>query len=1214
MRPIAGVRNTPVVLACALVAAVSLVLHTPMLHAKTWCVQLTGGDCQETTATIRDAVSAASDDDMIRVKAGTYPEGAVWLIKRLTLLGAQAGVDARTRPVGPGTESVIAPAPINPNDPLLVLGPGAAGSTIDGFTLLGGNISIQNGLQPDESNDRLQIRNNRLLGFWGAGIALAAPGVDLTIDGNYVDGSSVRTPDVLVSVRADGAHPYPGLWVTNNSIINGGPNTAGFGATVPGTRIGRSDMRAPLIKGNTFSRDRVGVMISSQFEDGEISDNTFERNFQDGLQVAAARSLIVRNLFFDNDGPGLSLSSGLPPGTITTNTINGNTFLANRWGAWYDGNESVSVTGNYWGAANGPYHPVHNPGGAGDMVMDQQDIGPVPGTGRLLFDPWRETSLVPLPTAKVWCVPEAVTGCDAWSLTIQGAIDAAFQGDTIRVAAGTYSEGAMRIGKQVTLRGAQAGVDARGRDGAAESIITTVTPSPRPDAPIMVLAAGAAGSTIDGFTLTGGNLGIQTDVGPYASLGSLQILNNRISGFWAAGIALGFPGEDITIDRNRVDGFAIPLDHFDMVVSVRSNGSYDGLWVTNNEIVNGRTQAHGFSVPSAGAHLGRSAARTPRITGNLVTGNSFGALINAAFGDGEISDNQFVDNLSDGLSVSASGSTIARNEFAENGIGCFLQQPMAESTISGNRFVDNDGAGLATAPDPALAAKLVATDVTDNDFLRNQTGASLELEGGTITGNVFANNIFTGLGGKLNLTRIERNVFEANGSHGMVAASPSAANVVRNNAFVGNAAVGISGLMDDSTVDSNRFANNGGNGLQVGQRMVVTGNVIEANRGFALAFRSDIAGAAVTGNVITGNGDFACTVPPPVPGNNPGACGGGISFSTFSAALTSNLVEGNTISGNRVGAVYFAPNPANATGITKDLRNNDWGAASGPYHATRNVAGTANAVIDPSSNPDIVNPGMILFDPWLATGYTPPGADVDIEVTATLPGGSTASVGLGFDLVLTAGITSVTTAPTGHTPPVGFQLGDPPVYYDVATTAAYSGTIELCFTWTEGQFYNESAIRLFHFESGAWVDVTTTLDTSGNVVCGRVTSLSPFTLMEVAYQFVGFFPPVNNLPATNVVKAGQAVPVKFGLGGNHGLSIFDAGYPASQQASCTSYNGTGNIVATVTPGGSALQYDSASGQYTYVWKTDSRWANTCRVLILAFNDGSRQTVNLQFRK
>ena len=33
-----------------------------------------------------------------------------------------------------------------------------------------------------------------------------------------------------------------------------------------------------------------------------------------------------------------------------------------------------------------------------------------------------------------------------------------------------------------------------------------------------------------------------------------------------------------------------------------------------------------------------------------------------------------------------------------------------------------------------------------------------------------------------------------------------------------------------------------------------------------------------------------------------------------------------------------------------------------------------------------------------------------------------------------------------------------------------------------------------------------------------------------------------------------------------------------------------------------MQYDSASDQYTYVWKTEKSWSGTCRVLVLTFNE------------
>ncbi len=52
------------------------------------------------------------------------------------------------------------------------------------------------------------------------------------------------------------------------------------------------------------------------------------------------------------------------------------------------------------------------------------------------------------------------------------------------------------------------------------------------------------------------------------------------------------------------------------------------------------------------------------------------------------------------------------------------------------------------------------------------------------------------------------------------------------------------------------------------------------------------------------------------------------------------------------------------------------------------------------------------------------------------------------------------------------------------------------------------------------------------------------------YNFSGFFPPADNPPTLNMVKAGSGVPVKFSLSGDQGLNIFAAGYPQSMKIDC----------------------------------------------------------------
>ena len=258
--------------------------------------------------------------------------------------------------------------------------------------------------------------------------------------------------------------------------------------------------------------------------------------------------------------------------------------------------------------------------------------------------------------------------------------------------------------------------------------------------------------------------------------------------------------------------------------------------------------------------------------------------------------------------------------------------------------------------------------------------------------------------------------------------------------------------------------------------------------------------------------------------------------------------------------------------------------------------------------------GSISITP--VTGATPTGTSVPVSASTTLPDGSTTFVALSFDTVASAGETSVTPTPStdGPPPPDGFQLVGNPIYYDVSTTATFSGNITICFTWEEGQVVDESAIRLQHYESGTWNDVTTSVDTVANLICGSVTSLSPFALVtELPYQFEGFFPPVDNSPVLNIMKAGQSVPVKFRLGGYHGLEIFEVGYPASTSIGCSGSAGV-DVVETTTAGTSGLQYDSTTDQYTYVWKTDRSWADSCRQLVLHFKEDSVQIAKFQFRK
>jgi hypothetical protein len=115
------------------------------------------------------------------------------------------------------------------------------------------------------------------------------------------------------------------------------------------------------------------------------------------------------------------------------------------------------------------------------------------------------------------------------------------------------------------------------------------------------------------------------------------------------------------------------------------------------------------------------------------------------------------------------------------------------------------------------------------------------------------------------------------------------------------------------------------------------------------------------------------------------------------------------------------------------------------------------------------------------------------------------------------------------------------------------------------------------------------------------------------YSFTGFSSPVDNPPTVNQAHAGQAIPMKFSLGGDFGLNIIASGFPTATQIDCSSGAPVNTGTLTDTAGGSGLTFDSSTSTYTYVWKTSKSWAGTCQRFDLQLNDGTDHTAIFQFR-
>lgn len=271
-------------------------------------------------------------------------------------------------------------------------------------------------------------------------------------------------------------------------------------------------------------------------------------------------------------------------------------------------------------------------------------------------------------------------------------------------------------------------------------------------------------------------------------------------------------------------------------------------------------------------------------------------------------------------------------------------------------------------------------------------------------------------------------------------------------------------------------------------------------------------------------------------------------------------------------------------------------------YARLNTAGIACTYWQVDSDAMTVDPGLTLA-----------GESVVIPVDNT--GGR--DVTLTFENVTTSGATTVTRLESDSDfPPDGFSsLTDPPLYYDIETTAEFDPAlgVEICITFdttgmTEAQATGQ---HLYHYVNGAWQDITTS--SSHGKVCGVTDSFSPFAVGQPHWPFVGFQRPVDNDGVLNAMKAGAAVPIKFGTGGNRGLDIL-AGAPTSTVITCPGGATPDAVEQTVAAETSSLSYSAGSDTYTFVWKTHKTWAGSCRQFELRLDDGTLHTALFDFRK
>ena len=190
------------------------------------------------------------------------------------------------------------------------------------------------------------------------------------------------------------------------------------------------------------------------------------------------------------------------------------------------------------------------------------------------------------------------------------------------------------------------------------------------------------------------------------------------------------------------------------------------------------------------------------------------------------------------------------------------------------------------------------------------------------------------------------------------------------------------------------------------------------------------------------------------------------------------------------------------------------------------VTGDTDSINFPTANPPQPTFGGGSLDAFvakLAEINTPAGTNVVVQPTDIATG--TTPVTLTFDNVTQAGFTNLTTSGSGPTPPAGFSLGSPPKYYELTTTALFSGSVNVCINYSGVSFTSEPDLKLFHFEGGVWIDRTISLDTTNKIICASVTSLSPFAIFEPTPVNVAIDIKPGSFPNSINLGSGGTVPV-----------------------------------------------------------------------------------------
>ena len=368
-------------LTVAAIFATVLALGAAALQAATLTVANgTSGTCTGTYSTIQAAVNAANPNDTISVCPGTYPE-MVQITKTLTFLGAQNGVDARTRAVPATSESTV-----GSGDGAFQIE--ADNVVIDGFTIQG---VVNDPSQPP---------------FTGLGAGVwSNPGFSATQGGFQILNNIIQNNIIGIEMDNTGAIQAKVQYNLIQNNNNSGPD----GGTGIDTNFGANNVVVDSNKFVGHTNSAIGVFSAGSsitWSKNEFASN--RRAF--GLFNVTSSSITNNNIHNSNDSAtaDLRIFGGVSSLTVTCNTFANGAGFAIRIndagftaptpdpnsmitinlnnisgypvaglqvdaGGYSGGPMSLDATNDWWGAASGPNYNGGGPG-TGEAIVDPDGV------------------------------------------------------------------------------------------------------------------------------------------------------------------------------------------------------------------------------------------------------------------------------------------------------------------------------------------------------------------------------------------------------------------------------------------------------------------------------------------------------------------------------------------------------------------------------------------------------------------------------------------------------------------------------------------------------------------------------------------------------------------------------------------------------------------------------------------------------------------------